>query len=153
MSEPNNIPDQDDILATNERLSAENTRLTAELTTANENLAVQTKAASDATARAEDLAVQAKGLAARVATLEMAAKLAGDELARVKTENAALSAKMADFDKAVAAEVRKLGLSPKAASHKEAPATTDLTPTQRVLAAKGVGSLAELKPQSQTKTS
>lgn len=146
MSEPNNIPDQDDILATNERLSAENTRLMAELTTANENLAVQTKAASDATARAD-------GLASRVSTLETAAKVAGEELARIKTENAGLTARMADFDKAVAAEVRKLGLSPKAASHKEAPANTELTPTQRVLAAKGVGSLAELKPQSQTKTS
>ncbi len=146
MSEPNNIPDQDDILATNERLSAENTRLTAELTTANENLAVQTKAASDATARAD-------GLASRVSTLETATKVAGEELTRLKAENGNLTARMADFDKAVAAEVRKLGLSPKAASHKEAPATTDMTPTQRVLAAKGVGSVAELKPQSQTKTS
>ena len=51
---------------------------------------------------------------------------------------------MADFNKAVAAEVLKLGLNPKAAEHKEAPADADLTPTQRVLLAKGVSSLAEL---------
>ena len=53
----------------------------------------------------------------------------------------------AAFDKAVAAEVQKLGLRPKAAEHKEAPADTDLTPTQRVLAAKGVGSIRELSPK------
>jgi hypothetical protein len=48
----------------------------------------------------------------------------------------------------VAAEVLKLGINPKAAQHKETPSDTDLTPTQRVLAARGVGSLAQLKPQS-----
>jgi hypothetical protein len=52
---------------------------------------------------------------------------------------------MADFNKAVAAEVVKLGLNPKAAEHKQAPAEADLNPTQRVLAAKGVSSLAELR--------
>jgi hypothetical protein len=51
---------------------------------------------------------------------------------------------MADFNKAVAAEVSKLGLNPKAADHQEPPADTDLTPTQRVLAVKGVNTLADL---------
>ena len=35
----------------------------------------------------------------------------------------------------------------KAAEHKEAPADADLTPTQRVLAAKGVGSIREMSPK------
>ena len=83
-------------------------------------------------------------LAGRVATLETAAKVAGEELTRLKAENATLAAKMADFNKAVAAEVCKLGLNPKAADHKEPAADTDLTPTQRVLAAKGVSSIADL---------
>ena len=38
MPEKNNIPDQDDVLATNERLTADNTRLTGELKAANELL-------------------------------------------------------------------------------------------------------------------
>jgi chromosome segregation ATPase len=83
-------------------------------------------------------------LTERVKTLEVAAKVAGEELTRLKAENEALATQMADFNKAVAAEVLKLGLSPKAVEHKEAPAETDLTPTQRVLLAKGVSSLAEL---------
>jgi len=141
MADKINIPDQEDILATNERLTAENQRLTAELTAASELLDTAQKQGTDATQRAD-------ALASRVNTLEIAAKTAGEELARVKGENADLSAKMADFNKAVAAEVLKLGLNPKAASHKETPSDADLTPTQRVLAAKGVGSIAELKPQS-----
>lgn len=141
MPEKINIPDQEDILATNERLTAENQRLTAELTAASELLDTAQKQGTEATQRAD-------ALAGRVNTLEIAAKAAGEELARVKGENAELTAKMADFNKAVAAEVLKLGLNPKAASHKETPSDTDLTPTQRVLAAKGVGSIAELKPQS-----
>jgi predicted nucleic acid-binding Zn-ribbon protein len=141
MSEKINIPDQEDILATNERLTAENRRLTAELTAASELLDTAQKQGTEATQRAD-------ALANRVSTLEIAAKTAGEELARVKGENAELTAKMADFNKAVAAEVLKLGLNPKAASHKETPSDADLTPTQRVLAAKGVRSIAELKPQS-----
>ena len=78
-------------------------------------------------------------------TLETAAKAAGEELTRLKAENAQLTARMADFNKAVAAEVLKLGLNPEAAEHKQAPADTDLTPTQRVLAAKGVNSIADLQ--------
>ena len=132
-----NIPDQEDILANNERLTAENQRLTAELTAATELLETAQQQSTDATQRAE-------ALAARVTTLETAAKVAGEELTRLKAENADLTAKMADFNKAVAAEVLKLGINPKAASHKEVPADTDLTPTQRVLAAKGVGSIADL---------
>ncbi len=141
MPDKNTIPDQEDILAINERLTADNTRLTAELTAATELLETaqaQTTAASQ----------RADALAARIGPLETAAKVAGEELTRLKAENAQLTAKMADFNQAVAAEVQKLGLRPKAADHKETPAQTDLTPTQRVLAAKGVGSLAELRPQS-----
>jgi predicted nucleic acid-binding Zn-ribbon protein len=134
---PTNIPDQDDVLATNERLAADNARLTTELKAANELLETAQADLSTATQRAADLA-------GRASTLETAAKVAGEELTRLKAENAGLTAKMADFNKAVAAEVVKLGLNPKAADHKQAPAETDLTPTQRVLAAKGVGSVAEL---------
>ena len=134
MSEPTKIPDQDDVLATNERL-------TAELKAANELLETAQEDLSTATARAGQLTE-------RVTVLETAAKVAGEELARLKAENSDLSARMADFNKAVAAEVCKLGLNPKAADHKPAPAETDLTPTQRVLAAKGVSSLAELSPKS-----
>ena len=137
MADKINIPDQEDILATNERLTAENQRLTAELTAATELLETAQQQSTDATQRAE-------ALATRVTTLETAAKVAGEELTRLKAENADLTAKMADFNKAVAAEVRKLGLNPKAAEHKEAPAEADLTPTQRVLAAKGVSSIADL---------
>jgi len=123
------IPDQDDVLAANERLTTENRRLTAELTAATELLeAGQTQLS---TAQAE---------AARVPAL-----IADND--RLKAENSALGVKMADFNKAIAAEVQKLGLRPKAAEHKEAPADTDLTPTQRVLAAKGVGSIRELSPK------
>ena len=136
-----NLPDQEDILAINERLTADNQRLTAELTAATELLETAQEQTAAATQRAD-------ALASRVGPLETAAKVAGEELTRLKGENAQLTAKMADFNAAVAAEVQKLGLRPKAAEHKEAPAQTDLTPTQRVLAAKGVGSLAELHPQS-----
>jgi chromosome segregation ATPase len=137
MSDKLTIPDQDDVLATNERLTVENARLNGELTAATELLEAASAQATSASQRADDLA-------ARNATLETAAKVAGDELAKARTENAALTAKMADFNKAVAAEVTKLGLRPKAAEHKEPPADTDLTPTQRVLVAKGVGSIREL---------
>jgi hypothetical protein len=140
MSDKPNIQDQDDVLATNERLTVENARLHGELTAASELLEAAGAQATSATQRADELV-------ARVATLETAAKVAGEELIRVKAENAALTAKMADFGKAVAAEVQKLGLRPKAAEHKEAPADPDLTPTQRVLAAKGVGSIRELSPK------
>lgn len=140
MSDKLNIPDQDDVLATNERLTVENARLGGELTAATELLETATAQTTAATQRAEELA-------ARLATVETAAKVAGEELARVKAESAALSAKMADFDKALAAEVTRLGLRPKAAEHKDTPADTDLTPTERVLAAKGVGSIRELSPK------
>jgi chromosome segregation ATPase len=141
MPEKTQIPDQEDILATNERLTADNTRLTAELKAANELLETAQADLNTATARAAQLAE-------RVTVLETAAKVAGEEINRLKAENAGLTTKMADFNKAVAAEVVKLGLNPKAADHKQAPAETDLTPTQRVLAAKGVSSLAELSPKS-----
>jgi len=134
------IPDQNDVLATNERLTTENSRLTAELTAATELLETASAQTVTATQRADELA-------ARVGTLETAAKVAGEELTRTKAENSALTARMADFNKAVAAEVQKLGIRPKAAEHKEAPADADLTPTQRVLAAKGVGSIRELSPK------
>ena len=137
MSEKTNIPDQDDVLATNERLTADNLRLSTELTAANELLETAQSDLTTATQRSADLA-------ARVATIETAAKVAGEELTRLKAENATLTAKMSDFNKAVAAEVRKLGINPKAAEHKEAPEDKDLTPTQRVLLAKGVSSLADL---------
>ncbi|HNQ89023.1 MAG TPA: hypothetical protein PKM73_10450 [Verrucomicrobiota bacterium] len=136
-----NIPDQEDILAINERLTADNQRLTAELTAATDLLETAQQQTAAASQRADQLA-------GRIGPLETAAKVAGEELTRLKAENAQLTAKMADFNTAVAAEVQKLGLRPKAADHKEAPAQTDLTPTQRVLAVKGVGSLAELRPQS-----
>ncbi|HNU53255.1 MAG TPA: hypothetical protein PKJ98_20375 [Verrucomicrobiota bacterium] len=136
-----NIPDQEDILATNERLTTENARLTAELTAATELLETAQAQGAEATQRAE-------ALAKRLETVELAAKVAGEEIARLKAENAQLTGKMADFNAAVAAEVQKLGLRPKAAEHKQPPADADLTPTQRVLAAKGVGSLAELSPKT-----
>ncbi len=151
MSERIEIPDQEDILATNERLTADNQRLTAELTAATELLETAQGLAgqadqrtAEATQRAEALAGRADELAKRVEVLEIAAKVAGEELTRLKAENAQLTAKMADFNAAVAAEVQKLGLRAKAAEHKQPAADADLTPTQRVLAAKGVGSLAEL---------
>ena len=134
MPEKTQIPDQEDILATNERL-------TAELKAATELLEAAQADLTSATQRAADLA-------GRVATLETAARVAGEELARLKAENADLTARMADFNKAVAAEVVKLGLNPKAAEHKPAPADKELTPTQRVLLAKGVSSLAELSAKS-----
>ena len=137
---PPTIPDQDDILATNERLTAEITRLTGELNAATELLETASAQTATANQRGDELA-------ARVGTLETAAKVAGEELSRVRADNAALTARMVDFNKAVAAEVQKLGLRPKAAEHREAPADPDLTPTQRVLAAKGVGSIRELSPK------
>ncbi len=131
MPEKTQIPDQDDVLAANERL-------TAELKAANELLETAQEDLNTATARAAQLAE-------RVTVLETAAKVGGEELNRLKAENTDLSARMADFNKAVAAEVCKLGLNPKAAEHKPAPADKELTPTQRVLLAKGVSSLEELR--------
>ncbi len=145
MPDKMNLPDQEDILATNERLGAENQRLTAELTAATDLLETAQAQTSAASQRADELA-------GRVGTVELAAKVAGEELTRLKAENAQMTARMADFNAAVAAEVQKLGLRPKAAAHKEAPAQTDLTPTQRVLAAKGLGSLAELAGARSQKT-
>ncbi|MCZ7641365.1 MAG: hypothetical protein M5U12_38085 [Verrucomicrobia bacterium] len=143
MADKITIPDQEDILAINERLTADNQRLTAELTAATELLEAAQAQTTAATQRAD-------ALASRIGPLETAAKVAGEELTRLKAENAQLTAKMANFNVAVAAEVQKLGLRPKAAEHKEQPATADLTPTQRVLAAKGVGSLAELAAKRQS---
>lgn len=141
MSEQINIPDQEDVLAANERLTTENKRLTAELAAATELLETSQAQCTETSKRADELA-------ARVETAESTAKTTGEELTRLKAENTELTTKMADFNKAVAAEVLKMGLNPKAANHKETPSDADLTPTQRVLAAKGVGSIAELKPQS-----
>jgi hypothetical protein len=126
---PTTIPDQNDVLATNERLTSENTRLTAELNAATELL----DAAQIQLATAQTEAAKVPALTA--------------DLERSKAETAAAAAKLGDFNKAVAAEVQKLGIRPKAAEHKEAPADADLTPTQRVLAAKGVGSIRELSPK------
>jgi chromosome segregation ATPase len=137
MSDTTPIPDQDDVLATNERLQAENTRLTGELKASTELLEMSQEDLTTATQRSAQLTE-------RVNVLEIAAKVAGEELSRLKAENATVTARMADFNKTVAAEVCKLGFNPKAAEHKEPAADTDLTPTQRVLAAKGATSLADL---------
>ena len=137
MSENTIIPDQEDILAINQRLEAENTRLTGELKASTELLEMSQEDLTTATQRASQLSE-------RVNVLEIAAKVAGEELTRLKADNVALTARMADFNKALASEVVKLGLNAAAAEHKEAPADTDLTPTQRVLAVKGVNTLADL---------
>jgi predicted nucleic acid-binding Zn-ribbon protein len=137
MSENTIIPDQEDILAINQRLEADNTRLTGELKASTELLEMSQEDLTTATQRASQLSE-------RVNVLEIAAKVAGEELTRLKADNVALTARMADFNKAVAAEVSKLGLNPKAADHQEPPADTDLTPTQRVLAVKGVNTIADL---------
>lgn len=137
MSDTTSIPDQDDVLATNERLQAENTRLAGDLKASAELLETAQEDLTTATQRAAEQAE-------RITVLETAAKVAGEELSRLKAENTALSARMTDFNKAVAAEVVKLGLNPKAADHKEAPEEADLTPTQRVLAARGVNTIADL---------
>jgi predicted nucleic acid-binding Zn-ribbon protein len=137
MSENTIIPDQEDILAINQRLEADNTRLTGELKASTELLEMSQEDLTTATQRASQLSE-------RVNVLEIAAKVAGEELTRLKADNVALTARMADFNKAVAAEVSKLGLNPKAADHKEPAADTDLTPTQRVLAVKGVNTIADL---------
>jgi len=150
MPEKINILDQEDILATNERLSADNQRLMAELTAATELLETAQGLAAQADQRTAEATQRAETLAKRVETAELAAKVAGEELTRLKAENATLVAKMADFNQAVAAEVQKLGLRSKAAEHKEAPAQADLTPTQRVLLVKGVSSLAELAAKRQS---
>lgn len=138
MSEQTTIPDQEDILAANERLEAENKRLSGEVTAATELLESSQEQCTKAQAQVDELTK-------KVATLEIAAKAAGEELKRLKEENATLTTKMEDFNKSVAAEVAKLGLRSKAAEHKEVPEDADLTPTQRVMAAKGVQSLAELR--------
>ncbi|MCL4181546.1 MAG: hypothetical protein KJ072_27890, partial [Verrucomicrobia bacterium] len=80
MSDKINIPDQEDILATNERLQTDNTRLTSELKAANELLETAQVDLNTATQRSSDLA-------GRVATLETAAKVAGEELTRLKAED------------------------------------------------------------------
>ncbi len=124
------IPDQADILATNERLTTENARLTTELNAATDLLETAQENLTAATARAT--------------TLEAELKTKSEEVSRLTASNTELTAKQGDLNKAVAAEVRKLGLNPKAAEHKQPAADAALTPTQRVLAAKGVSSLAEL---------
>ncbi|XOV73826.1 MAG: hypothetical protein ACFHW5_11790 [Verrucomicrobiota bacterium] len=138
MSEQTTIPDQEDILAANERLEAENKRLSGEMTAATELLETSQEQCTKAQGQVDELTK-------KVATLEIAAKAAGQELKRLQDDNATLTTKMEDFNKSVAAEVAKLGLRSKAAEHKEVPEDADLTPTQRVMAAKGVQSLAELR--------
>ena len=137
MPDTPNIPDQDDVLATNDRLRADNQRLGAEVKAATELLETAQEDLSTATTRAAHLAE-------RVTVLETAAKVAGEELTRLQTANADLTSRLSDFNKAVAAEVARLGLNTTAAPHKETPSDKDLTPTQRVLAAKGLTSLADL---------
>jgi len=143
MPENTQIQDQEDVLAANEGLRTENTRLTEELNAANDLLEAAQQELSALTQRRDELTQQ-------LANAEGNAKTRGDELTRLQAENEQLKSEMAQFNKAVAAEVCKLGLKPKATDHKEVPSNTDLTPTQRVLAAKGVNSVAELsqKPQA-----
>jgi predicted nucleic acid-binding Zn-ribbon protein len=138
MSEQTTIPDQEDILAANERLETENTRLSGEVSAATELLETSQEQCTKAQGQVDELTK-------KIATLQIAAKAAGQELKRLQDENATLATKMEDFNKSVAAEVAKLGLRSKAAEHKEVPEDADLTPTQRVMAAKGVQSLAELR--------
>ena len=107
MSDKTNIPDQDDILATNERLHGREHP-------ADRRTERRQRPARNRPGGPDHRHATAADLAGRVATLEMATKVAGEELTRLKAENATLTAKMADFNKAVAAEVRKLGLNPKA---------------------------------------
>ena len=98
------IPDQDDILASNESLTAENARLTNELNAATE----LPEAAQTQLATAQTETAKVPDLTAKVTSL-------AETQERSKTEIAGLNTKLGDFNKAVAAEVQKLGLQPKAA--------------------------------------
>ena len=122
-------PDQVDILAENERLTAELSAATTER---------DTLKAIVAAANAERDAAKAalKTVTAERDTLKT-------ENQTLTAENDALKAKDSDFNKAVAGQGAKLGID-NAAPKIEAAGDRKLSATEKVLKAKGAASLAEL---------
>jgi hypothetical protein len=140
-----NLPDQTQLLASLEAARAE----AATLTTARD---AALSRATDAEARIQTLVTDRDAALARVTREEAAtaeARRANQALQEAATkaasDKAAAEAQLTDFNARVAAEVRRLGLA-KAPAPVD-PGVADLpkkTATERVLAAKGVRSLAEL---------
>lgn len=121
-------PDQTDILAQNEKL-------TADLATAQQNL-------TQANAAIEQLRKDNTQLQGRVdeatkgnETLTKALQARTKERDDLKAENERLTARTADFNKAVAADVAKHGIRQTAATHQQQ-SDKPMTATEKCLAAK-----------------
>lgn len=113
MNTENTVRDQADILAENERLTAANATLTAErdraladLTAANDLLGPAQTNLTAAQAERDKLRQQVRDLTGQVGALTTERDEARTKLATAET-------RMADFNKAVATEVTKLGVAPK----------------------------------------
>jgi chromosome segregation ATPase len=145
------LPDQADLLARLQAAEAQRTALTTELAT----LKTDQEASSALLLEAQDTIKRLEGereaALARAQQAEAAAVAARALTERAVAEKAAAEAQLTDFNARVAAEVQRLGLartpapSDAAAGKRE----EDLTPTEKVLRAKGVSSLAELSQSPQ----
>ncbi len=123
-------PDQADVIALNEKL-------TADLQTANDNLKTATESLTAANATIEAQKTQLAEAQKGSETLQQIVSARTKERDDLKAENDALKIKMADFDKAVAAEVAKKGIRATAPETSKTQPDRPLTATEKCLAAKG----------------
>lgn len=146
------LMDEADIISANERLTAENTKLKADL-------AASTALASDASNRADkqqDRADKAESdLVTARAAADAAEKRAVDAEAKAEAAvkaKAEADTKMADFNKAVAVQVAKMGIRHEA-TETPAPKAGEKpkTLTEQILDYHGVKTLAELESKSAQK--
>lgn len=138
-----NIPDQADLLATLKSLEDQVATLTTE-----RDAALQRATASDASVA--ELTAARDAAQTRATAAEQAAASAREEAARATQAKAAAESRLTDLNARVAAEVKRLGLARTPAGPDplaDAAPARRLTATERVLAAKGLRSLAELKAQ------
>jgi len=125
----NTKPDQVDILAENERLTADLSAATAERDTLKASLTTANTERDTAKAALQTVTAERDTLKTENQTL--------------KAENTTLKAKEADFNKAVAGQVVKFGID-NVAPKTDAASDKKLSATEKVLKAKGAASLTEL---------
>lgn len=136
-------PDQADILAQNAQLTADITLVRGQLTAANTQISALT---GENTQLKADLATEKLNHQKTVATVNALTS----ERDSLKSENANLKAEKLAFESAVASKIASLGVieSPKT---KETTKAGEKKPsvTEKILAAKGVKTLAELEAKRQ----
>lgn len=140
------LPDQADLLARLQAAEAQRTALTTELTTLKADQEASGALLLEAQGTIKRLEGERDAALARAQQAEAAAVAARALTERAVAEKAAAEAQVTDFNTRVAAEVKRLGLSrtPAPSEALAGKREEDLTPTEKVLRAKGVSSLAEL---------